>query len=102
AGAAPGPACYGLGGTEATVTDANVLLGYIPTGPLASGDLSVSGERAAQALARLGAPLELSALDAARGVHELANAAMMRALRAVSTEKGRDPRDFVLIAYGGS
>jgi N-methylhydantoinase B/oxoprolinase/acetone carboxylase alpha subunit len=102
AGAEPGPACYGRGGTEPTVTDANVLLGYIPTGPLASGDLAVAKEPAAQALARLGAELDLSALDIARGVHELANAAMMRALRAVSTEKGRDPADFVLLAYGGS
>jgi N-methylhydantoinase A/oxoprolinase/acetone carboxylase beta subunit/N-methylhydantoinase B/oxoprolinase/acetone carboxylase alpha subunit len=102
AGADPGPACYGRGGTEPTVTDANVLLGYIPSGPLASGDLAVAKEPAAQALARLGAELGLPALDAARGVHELANAAMMRALRAVSTEKGRDPADFVLLAYGGS
>ena len=102
AGAVPGPACYGLGGTEPTVTDANVLLGYIPTGPLASGDLAVAKDPAAQALARLGGALDLSALDTARGVHELANGAMMRALRAVSTEKGRDPADFVLLAYGGS
>jgi len=102
AGAAPGPACYGRGGTEPTVTDANVLLGYIPTGPLASGDITVAKVRAADALAHLGGALDLSALETARGVHELANAAMMRALRAVSTEKGRDPSDFVLIAYGGS
>ena len=102
AGAVPGPACYDRGGTEPTVTDANVVLGYIPTGPLASGDLSVSKDLAATALARLGAALDLSALEAARGVHELANGAMMRALRAVSTEKGRDPSDFVLFAYGGS
>jgi 5-oxoprolinase (ATP-hydrolysing) len=102
AGAVPGPACYARGGTEPTVTDANVLLGYIPTGPLASGDLSVAEDPAAQTLARLGGALDLSALETARGVHELANAAMMRALRAVSTEKGRDPSDFVLLAYGGS
>ena len=102
AGRRPGPACYGRGGTEPTVTDANVVLGYIPTGPLASGDLTVSKELATSALARLGGDLDLSALEAARGVHELANGAMMRALRAVSTEKGRDPADFVLLAYGGS
>jgi N-methylhydantoinase A/oxoprolinase/acetone carboxylase beta subunit/N-methylhydantoinase B/oxoprolinase/acetone carboxylase alpha subunit len=94
AGASPGPACYGLGGTEATVTDANVALGYIPEGRLADGEIEVSRARAEEALASLG----VSAL----GVHDLANATMMRALRAVSTEKGRDPADFVLIAYGGS
>jgi N-methylhydantoinase B/oxoprolinase/acetone carboxylase alpha subunit len=102
AGAEPGPACYGRGGGEATVTDANVALGYIPAGKLASGDLTVSRELAEAAVARLGDAVGLSPLDAARGVHELANAAMMRALRAVSTEKGRDPADFALIAYGGS
>jgi 5-oxoprolinase (ATP-hydrolysing)/N-methylhydantoinase A len=102
AGAAPGPACYGRGGDEPTVTDANVVLGYIPAGPRADGELSVSGELAEAALRRLGGTIGLGPLDAARGVHELANAATMRALRAVSTEKGRDPSDFVLIAYGGS
>lgn len=102
AGAMPGPACYGLGGTEATVTDANVVLGYIPPGPLASGDLIVSRERSTEALAKLGAALNVSTLEAARGVHALANAATMRALRAVSTERGRDPADFAILAYGGS
>ncbi len=102
AGAAPGPACYGLGGTEPTVTDANVVLGYIAPGPLASGALTVSRELAEQAVAGLAARLGLSTLETARGIHELANAATMRALRAVSTEKGRDPADFVLVAYGGS
>jgi 5-oxoprolinase (ATP-hydrolysing)/N-methylhydantoinase A len=102
AGAEPGPACYGRGGDAPTVTDANVLLGYIPTGPLASGDLAVATGPAEEALARLGGELDLSVLETARGVHELANAAMMRALRAVSTEKGRDPSEFVLLAYGGS
>ncbi|HEX4521518.1 MAG TPA: hydantoinase B/oxoprolinase family protein [Gaiellaceae bacterium] len=102
AGAAPGPACYGLGGAEATVTDANVVLGYIPTGSLASGDITVSRELAEAAIARVGQAVGLAPLEAARGVHELANAAMMRALRSVSTERGRDPSDFVLMAYGGS
>jgi N-methylhydantoinase A/oxoprolinase/acetone carboxylase beta subunit/N-methylhydantoinase B/oxoprolinase/acetone carboxylase alpha subunit len=102
AGARPGPACYGLGGEEPTVTDANVLLGYVPTGPLASGDLSIDPELALRAVMRIAGPLALSPLEAARGIHELANATMMRALRSVSTEKGRDPNDFVLLAYGGS
>jgi N-methylhydantoinase A/oxoprolinase/acetone carboxylase beta subunit/N-methylhydantoinase B/oxoprolinase/acetone carboxylase alpha subunit len=102
AGAVPGPACYGRGGTEATVTDANVVLGYIPTGRLASGDLNVGAEGASRSLEAPAAALALSEVEVARGIHGLANAAMMRALRAVSSEKGRDPRDFALIAYGGS
>ena len=102
AGAAPGPVCYGRGGVEPTVTDANVVLGFIPTGPLASGDLTVSRELAEASLEALGGRLGLSAVEAARGIHDLANGTMMRALRAVSTEKGRDPADFVLLAYGGS
>ena len=102
AGSRPGPACYGLGGGEPTVTDANVVLGYIPTGLLGSGDLAIDAERARAATMRVAEPLGLTALEAARGIHDLANATMMRALRAVSTEKGRDPGDFVLFAYGGS
>jgi N-methylhydantoinase A len=102
AGADPGPACYGRGGTEPTVTDANVFLGYIPAGPLASGDLSITPEHAEQALARIAGPLGLTTDRTAAGVHAIANALMTRALRSVSSEKGRDPRDFALIAYGGS
>jgi N-methylhydantoinase A len=102
AGAEPGPACYGLGGGAPTVTDANVHLGYIPTGALASGDLSVSSELADTALETIAGPLSLSLAEAAAGVHAIANARMTRALRSVSSEKGRDPRDFALIAYGGS
>ena len=84
------------------MTDANVFLGYIPAGPLASGDLSVTPERAEQALARIAGPLGLTTGRTAAGVHAIANARMTRALRSVSSEKGRDPRDFALIAYGGS
>jgi N-methylhydantoinase A/oxoprolinase/acetone carboxylase beta subunit/N-methylhydantoinase B/oxoprolinase/acetone carboxylase alpha subunit len=102
AGAAPGPACYGRGGVEPTVTDANVVLGYVPTGPLAGSNLAVSSELAAQAVGRVADPLRLSTFAAARAIHQLANASMMRALRAVSSERGRDPRDFALIAYGGA
>ena len=102
AGSSPGPACYGLGGVEPTVTDANVVLGLIPTGPLASGDLLVTAERAESAIARVAEPLGITVGEAARGIHRLANATMMRALRAVSTERGRDPADFALVAYGGA
>jgi 5-oxoprolinase (ATP-hydrolysing)/N-methylhydantoinase A len=102
AGADPGPACYGRGGESATVTDANVVLGYIPSGQLADGSLSVSVARAQQAVDEIADRIGITRAEAARGIHELANAAMMRALRAVSSEKGRDPSDFALIAYGGS
>ena len=102
AGAAPGPACYGRGGTEPTVTDANVFLGRMPTGPVADGQISISRELAGEALARIAEPLGLSLVEAASGVHAIANARMTRALRSVSSEKGRDPREFALIAYGGA
>ncbi len=102
AGADPGPACYGRGGVEPTVTDANVVLGTIPRGPVADGQITISGELAEQAIARVAEPLGLSLAEAADGIHRIANARMTRALRAVSSEKGRDPREFAIIAYGGS
>jgi N-methylhydantoinase A len=102
AGAAPGPACYGRGGDEPAVTDANVYLGYIPEGPLADGQITVSRELAERALERVAEPLGLSTTDVAAGIHAIANARMTRALRSVSSEKGRDPREFALIAYGGA
>jgi N-methylhydantoinase A len=102
AGAAPGPACYGRGGLDPTVTDANVVLGLMPVGPIADGEISISAELAEQALGRVAEPLGLAVPDLAAGVHELANARMTRALRSVSSERGRDPREFTLIAYGGA
>ena len=102
AGAAPGPACYGRGGEEPTVTDANVYLGYIPEGPLADGQITVSRDLAERALERVAEPLGLSTMDVAAGIHAIANARMTRALRSVSSERGRDPREFALIAYGGA
>jgi N-methylhydantoinase A len=102
AGAAPGPACYGRGGTEPTVTDANVLLGLIPEGPLADGQITVSRELAKGALEPVARELGLPLLELAEGIHAIANARMTRALRSVSSEKGRDPREFALIAYGGA
>ncbi len=103
AGAVPGPACYGRGGEEPTVTDANVVLGYIRPGELADGEVSVDIEAARRVVQdRIAAPLGLDLLEAAEGIHRIANARSMRALRAVSTERGRDPRAFSLIAFGGS
>ena len=102
AGADPGPACYARGGLEATVTDANVLLGYIPPGAVADGQITISVELAEEAIRRVAEPLGLDVLAAASGIHRIANARMTRALRSVSSEKGRDPRDFAIVAYGGS
>jgi len=103
AGAAPGPACYGLGGTEPTLTDANVVLGYIRCGELADGEVRIDLESARRAIQdRIATPLGLGLLEAAEGIHRIANARTMRALRSVSTERGRDPRDFLLMAFGGS
>ena len=102
AGASPGPACYGRGGTDPTVTDANVFIGYMPTGPVADGQISISAELAEEAVSRIAEPLGLSPVEAASGVHAIANARMTRALRSVSSERGRDPREFALIAYGGA
>ena len=103
AGAVPGPACYQRGGTEPTVTDANVVLGYIRPGELADGEVSIDIEAAQRAIYdHIAAPLGMDLLQAAEGIHRIANARTMRALRAVSTERGRDPREFVLMAFGGS
>ena len=103
AGAIPGPVCYQMGGTEPTVTDANVVLGYIRPGRLADGTISIDSESARRVIQnRIAAPLGIDLLTAAEGVHRIANARSMRALRAVSTERGRDARDFALIAFGGS
>lgn len=103
AGASPGPVCYQKGGEEPTLTDANVVLGYIRAGKLANGDVEISPEAARRAIQdRIAAPLGLGLLEAAFGIHRIANAATMRALREVSTQRGRDPREFALIAFGGS
>ncbi len=103
AGAVPGPACYSRGGEEPTVTDANVVLGYIRPGRLANGDIAIDPDAAASTVRdRIATPLGMDLLQAAEGIHRIANARTMRALRAVSTERGRDPREFVLMAFGGS
>ena len=101
AGAVPGPACYGRGGERPTVTDANLVLGYLNPGYLVGGELRLDAARAERALQDVAAPLGFL-LDAAEGVHRIANAAMQRAIRSVSIERGRDPRDFTLVAFGGS
>ncbi|KAB1185130.1 MULTISPECIES: hydantoinase/oxoprolinase family protein [Haloferax] len=102
-GAQPGPACYGRGGTDPTVTDANVVLGYIGGSSALGGELSLDESAAADALDSLAADAELDdALDAARGVFRVANANMARAIRSVTVERGLDPRGFGLVAFGGA
>jgi N-methylhydantoinase A len=101
AGALPGPACYCLGGMQPTVTDANVALGLLPV-RLGGGLLALDGDAARRALADLAGPLGLTVPDTAQGIRDVANANMARAIRAVTVERGLDPRDFTLLAFGGS
>ena len=101
-GAFPGPACYQLGGQDATVTDADVLLGYLNPQHLLAGDFPIDSELARRAVTdNVARPLNMSDVEAAHGIHLLVNSNMGRALRAVSSERGRDPRRFDLICFGG-
>lgn len=104
AGAVPGPACYGRGGQEATVTDANLVLGRLdPQGFLGgSGDVSLDSEAARRVGKALGDALGLSVEAAALGIVQIANAVMEQALRRVSVERGYDPRRFTLLPFGGA
>jgi len=103
AGADPGPACYGRGGRLPTVTDANVALGYISPTAIAGSRLTIDAAAARQAIdEHVAQPLGLELHEAALGIVRVANATMMRALRAVTSERGRDPRDMSMIAFGGS
>ena len=102
AGADPGPAAYGQGGEEPTVTDANLLLGYLAEGAELGGEMSLRAELAEAALGRVGERLGLDPVDAARGVVRVADAEMVRALRVISVERGLDPREFALVAFGGA
>lgn len=101
-GADPGPACYGHGTTEATITDANVVLGYISPEGFAGGALRLNPTLAWEALERLGRQLGMDAAAAAYAVHVVGNTRMSRVIRAVSIERGHDVRDFTLLAFGGS
>ena len=102
AGAAPGPASYGLGGVDATVTDANLFLGYLADGARFGGEIVLERGRAEKALTGVGAALGMTPLEVAVGVVTVAEAEMVRALRVISVERGFDPRDFVLVAFGGA
>jgi N-methylhydantoinase A len=103
AGAIPGPACYSLGNEQPTVTDANVVLGFINATALAGGQLPIAKDLSIRAIETYVAkPLGITVVEAAHGIRAVANAAMGRAIRAVTVERGRDPRDFALIAMGGN
>lgn len=102
AGAEPGPACYGRGGTEPTVTDANLVLGHLdPAEPLAGG-VELDADAAHAAVKALADELGLSVEECAAGIVRVANAEMVRAMRVMTVERGVDPRDFALLAFGGA
>jgi N-methylhydantoinase A len=103
AGARPGPACYGRGGTTPTITDANLVLGRLNPAFFLGGEMALDVEAARQAITRhAAAPLALDPLAAAAGIVAIANAHMVGALRLVSVQRGYDPRDFALVAFGGA
>src|SRR5213593_4735884 len=103
ASSTPGPVCYGRGGLEPTVTDANLVLGYLNADYFAGGTLRLDAEAARRAIAtRVAQPLGLSVEDAAWGIHAMVNTNMELATRVVSIERGRDPRDLTFVAFGGS
>jgi N-methylhydantoinase A len=102
AGAIPGPACYGNGNMVPTITDANVVLGYIDPESIAGGALTIDPDLSWAAVCSLGEELSLSPLDTAFAIHVIGNTRMSRAIQAVSTERGRDVREFTLLAFGGS
>jgi N-methylhydantoinase A len=103
AGAVPGPVCYGRGGVAPTITDCNLVLGYLDPGGLTGGAMRLDLAAARAAVARdLAGPLGCSVEEAAHGMLRLASATMMRAIRAVSVERGRDPRQFAMLAFGGN
>ena len=102
AGAIPGPACYGRGGTEPTVTDANLLLGHLAGDSRLAGGVKLDADAAAAAVDELAGGLGLDRLETAAGIVRVANQEMVRALRVVTVERGVDPRGFALLPFGGA
>jgi N-methylhydantoinase A len=103
AGAVPGPVCYGQGGTEPTVTDANLVLGYLNPTHLVGGALKIDAAKSRAAIEnKVARPLGMSVEAAAHGAHLIAASNMIRALKAVSSERGRDPREYALVGFGGN
>ena len=102
AGSRPGPACYGGGGDSPTLTDANVVLGYLNPQAIAGGRVAIRPDLAEKALETVAEQLEVDILSAARGAYEVAVSNMTKAVKAVTSERGRDPRDAVMVAFGGA
>jgi N-methylhydantoinase A len=102
AGAEPGPACYGRGGSEPTVTDANLLLGRLAADSELAGGVALDSEAASAAVGSLARELDIDELEAAEGIIRIANQEMVRALRVVTVERGIDPRRFALLPFGGA
>src|SRR5262249_55750294 len=102
AGARPGPACYGAGGTAATVTDANLVLGYLDPGNFLGGRRRLDLSAAETAVDDIAARLAIDRLAAARGIHRVVNTTMAEGVRLVSVRRGVDPRHFALLAFGGA
>jgi N-methylhydantoinase A len=102
AGAAPGPACYGFGGQQPTVTDANLLLGYLDPDYFLGGRMRIYPERSRDAIRPLAMKLGLDVVEAARGIYEIANTHMGSAIRVVTIQRGIDPREFAVMAFGGA
>ena len=102
AGAQPGPACYGRGGEQPTVTDANLLLGYLDPGSALAGGVALDAGAARHAVTSIGEALGLDEISTAEGIVQVANQEMTRALRVVTVERGIDPREFALMPFGGA
>jgi N-methylhydantoinase A len=103
AGARPGPACYGLGGEEPTITDAHIVAGHLQPDYFLGGRMALDVERARDSIQRkIAGPLALTPEEAASGILEVANAHMLRALKLVTVQRGFDPADFTLVAFGGA
>jgi 5-oxoprolinase (ATP-hydrolysing) len=102
AGAAPGPACYGLGGQEPTVTDANLVLGYYDPGFFLGGTMALDRQAARDAIGRVAAPLGLSVEQAAWGIHKVVVESMADAARVYLVERGKDPRRYAMVGFGGA
>jgi N-methylhydantoinase A len=103
AGASPGPICYGNGGKRPTITDANLVLGYLNPSYFNGGEMKLDAKAAAAGIAsEIANPLGLSVQEAAWGIHSVANANMEQAMRIVSIERGRDPRQYAMVAFGGA
>ena len=102
AGAAPGPACYGYGGQEPTISDAHIVLGRLDPERFLGGRMKLDRDAAVEAVQKLADQLGLSLLETAEGILTIANSNMARAIRSRTIEKGHDPREFALVAFGGA